>query len=346
MDAGHESVETAVPSSAMSSEHAPIVVRRAEVTDRPAVIELLAASLGWAQDEHFAAFFEWKHAQNPFGRSPGWVAVDDGEIVGFRTFVRWEHEAPGGVIHRTVRAVDTATRPSHQGRGIFSRLTLSALDELRDEGVSFVFNTPNDQSRPGYLKMGWRTVGRLPIAARPTSPGSLARMAHARVPAERWSTTCLNGRPAAEALAGDELVDLLRSLAPARRIRTRRTPAYLRWRYAFPPLDYRAVTLTDDLRDGVAIFRLRRRGEALECALCEVLVPEGQRSAEGQLVRAVVDASSADYLVRVGGSAIDRSGFVRLPRQGPILTMLPLGTITGADRVSGWDLALGDVELF
>jgi GNAT superfamily N-acetyltransferase len=101
--------------------------------------------------------------------------------------MRWEF-LDGDRVVRAVRAVDTATHPDYQGRGIFTRLTLHALDELATEGIEFVFNTPNDQSRPGYLKMGWQVVGQLPTAVRPTRLARIARVAKARVPAERWST--------------------------------------------------------------------------------------------------------------------------------------------------------------
>ena len=83
-------------------------------------MELLAGSLGWSDDASFDSFFRWKHEQSPFGSSPAWVALDGGEVVGFRTFLRWEYEDPAGATHRAVRAVDTATRPSHQGRGSFA----------------------------------------------------------------------------------------------------------------------------------------------------------------------------------------------------------------------------------
>ena len=55
------------------------------------------------------------------------------------------------------------TRVAGSSRG--SRSTRSKA--LRGEGVGFVFNTPNDQSRPGYLKMDWKLVERLPVLARP-----------------------------------------------------------------------------------------------------------------------------------------------------------------------------------
>ena len=57
-----------------------------------------------------------------------------------------------------VRAVDTATAPDVQRLGIFSRLTTEALEVCRADAVALVFNTPNDKSLPGYVKMGWRLV--------------------------------------------------------------------------------------------------------------------------------------------------------------------------------------------
>ena len=322
-----------------------ILVRCAEPADRGAVLRLLGPTLGWSSDDSFAAFYAWKHEQNPFGPSPSWVAVDGHEVVGLRNFLRWEHVAPGGEVLRTVRAVDTATRRSHQGRGIFRRMTLHALDDLRAEGVAFVFNTPNDSSRPGYLKMGWTQVGHLAASVRLTSPASPWRMARARVPADIWSVPSTAGRPATEVLASPGLAELVGSVAPPGRLSTHRTPAFLRWRYGFGPLGYRAVTLGDDVRDGVALFRVRRRGSALECALCDVLAPAADPGAHRALVRSTARTSGADYVIRLGGPAVDRVGFVRAPR-GPVLTWRPLRDGTAGGRVDDWALALGDIELF
>jgi GNAT superfamily N-acetyltransferase len=327
-----------------------IEIRAAVPSDRTAVLELLATSLGWSSDDYFAAFFSWKQEQNPFGPSPAWVAVADGWVVGFRTFLRWEHRvAPGGAggdVLRTVRAVDTATHPSHQGRGSFRRMTLEALEELRAGGADFVFNTPNDQSRPGYLKMGWVSVGRLSTSVRVVSPGSLARLVGARVHADLRSAPANGGRPAADVLADPGLADLLGSLPASPRLATHRTPAYMRWRYGFGPLDYRAVTLDGNVRAGLAVFRLRRRGPALECALCEVLTPGDDPGVRQALVRSVARECRADYLVRLGGRLVDRSAFVRLPRQGPVLTWYPLADRPPGRHLHEWSTTLGDVELF
>ena len=76
-----------------------------------------------------------------------------------------------------------------------------------------MFNTPNDQSRPGYLKMGWQLVGRLPVLARPRSPAALARLARARTPADKWSQPADAGLPVHDVLADPapvaELLDTL-----------------------------------------------------------------------------------------------------------------------------------------
>ncbi len=161
-------------------------IRPATPDDRAQILGLLQRSLGWGDDPRFAELYRWKHETNAFGPSPTWVAVDGDRIAGVRIFMRWEF-VRGGRVLRAVRAVDTATDPDYQGRGLFTALTIQALDEMKSDGVDFVFNTPNDQSLPGYLKMGWREVGRLPAAVRMRGPGAALKMVRARVPSAHWS---------------------------------------------------------------------------------------------------------------------------------------------------------------
>lgn len=324
-----------------------IEIRGLEADDEPAVLDLLAASLGWMPDDLHARFFAWKHRENSFGKSPAWVAVDtatEGRIAGLRIFLRWEFERDNSV-RRAVRAVDTATHPDYRGRGIFSALTLRAVEAMRAEGVDWVFNTPNEQSRPGYLKMGWQQVGRLPVQVRPRLPFGPLRMARARVPAEKWSLPSDAGRSAAETFADRDAVASLLASAPAGSgVHTRRTPEHLRWRYGFEPLAYRAVLAGTTSADGAVVFRLRRRGTATEATVCEVLVPGGDARVASRLLRRVVDESGADYAIalRHGRPWL---GFVPLPRQGPVLTWRDV-TDTHMPALGEWRLSLGDVELF
>lgn len=321
-----------------------ITARRAGDADRAAILDLLADSLGWERDERFAEFFDWKHVRNPNGASPAWVAVEHETVVGFRTFLRWQFEHPDGRTRRAVRAVDTATSPAHQGRGIFRRLTLTAVDELTADGIDFVFNTPNRDSRPGYLRMGWSTVGRVPIVARVAGLASARRLRTSRVPAALWPVATDAGAVASDVLADPRLHDLLAAVGPPARLRTAKTPEYLRWRYGLGTLGYRAIALDDDPAAGVAIFRVRRRGDATEAGVSDVIVPYGAPSSRRRLLRLVARQTGADYAIRVG-RPMPRAGYVPFPRQGPILTWRPLADPAPAPQLRDLDLSLGDVEL-
>jgi len=324
-----------------------ILVRRADVDDEPAVLALLADSLGWDRDPTFAEFFDWKHRQNPFGPSPAWIAVAGDDIVGFRTFLRWQFEHPDGRIRHAVRAVDTATAPAYQGRGIFRRLTMTAVESLTADGVDFVFNTPNANSRPGYLRMGWSTVGRMPLVVRVAGVSSALRMRASRVPAERRPVETTAGIDARGLLDDARLVDLLATIAAPRGLRTVKTAAVLRWRYGLASLGYRAIAIDDDPSRGLAVFRLRRRGRAVEVGVSDILVPSGAAAAERQLLRAVAHDTGADYAIRIDGTArlVPHAGYLPFPGQGPVLTWRPLADASPAPSLRELDLALGDVEL-
>lgn len=301
-------------------------IRRATDGDYEAVLWLLRDALDKEEGPRYRDFFRWKHVENPFGVSPAWVAEEGGELLGFRTFMRWMFTSNEADIS-AVRAVDTATARHARGRGVFTALTLRALEELKEEGVQLVFNTPNALSRPGYLKMGWIEVGRLPVAMRPHGPGALGRIARARHSAELWSQPCTVGRSV------DSACDSLHRLRrPAAGMATKWPPGFLQWRYGFHPLHYRVI----DEDDAAIVFRLRKRGPATELAVCEIV---GHSRVARKLVRHAVRATEADYAIATGSPR----GFTSLPGQGPILTTRPLAYNEPAKT---WALSLGDVELF
>jgi hypothetical protein len=167
--------------------------------------------------------------------------------------------------------------------------------------VDCVFNTPNDKSRPGYLKMGWHEVGKVPVSVRLTGLRSIPKLAGARTAAEMWSDESSVGRPAGEVLADRDAVEaLLARIGNGSRISTDRTPEFLHWRYRFAPLRYRAVSLGRGVEDGLVVFRVRKRGTATEATICEVLAPEG---ASTKTAWKALKGSGVDYLLK--GSAAE-----------------------------------------
>lgn len=274
-----------------------------------------------------------------------WVAVAGDRVVAFRTFMRWCFTSADGALVPAARAVDTATDPDYRGRGLFSRLTLGALTDLRADGAHFVFNTPNDQSRPGYLKMGWTVVARIPVAVMPTHLRSILAMRRSRVPASTTSIATRAGSDPATALADGASVEaLLATQPPAAGLATPRTCDFMRWRYGFEPLRYRMTLLGSSPADGFAVFRLRRRGAAVEAVLCDVLAPGADPRAERELVRAVARTAVADYVLRVDRRLVSPGPLVRIPRVGPLLTIRSLDA-SPPPLPSSWSITAGDIEL-
>lgn len=333
-----------------------ITVREYVDADEQAVIELLRTSLGEGPTgERSPEFFRWKHLMNPFGRTFMLVAEEAGGIVGFRAFMRWEFNA-GGATYRAVRAVDTATHPGSQGRGIFKRLTLEALDAMRGD-VDFVFNTPNAQSLPGYLKMGWSLVGQLPVWIRVRRPVRFVRgVRHLEEPGAHQAEVA-DGDGLHLLRDPDRMAGLLSRVGtPSERFSTNRSPTFLAWRYADAPwFGYRVVSDIDvhaDVR-GVAIFRVRPRGRLLEATLAEVLAPKEDRAAVTRLLRRAAQAVQVDHVATHLTSnpsaawAATRAGFVRAPR-GITFVARPLrpGILPDPGAMRSWALSLGDVEVF
>jgi hypothetical protein len=122
--------------------------------DLDEVLSLLSVSLRNIGDK---SWFYWKHIQNPFGQSPGYVATEGKKIIGVRLFLKWNFTFEGNLIS-AIRPVDTATHPDARGLGVFKKLTQHGIAEVNANGSHIIFNTPNQNSLPGYLKMGWRKL--------------------------------------------------------------------------------------------------------------------------------------------------------------------------------------------
>ena len=312
-----------------------ITLRRAEGADEDAAIELCRQVLGHEDDGRWAELFHWKHRDNPFGRSPMWVAVDGDRIVAVRVFLRWEFRLGDRTV-RAVRAVDTATHPDYQGKGLFTALTLAGLAEVAAEGVELVYNTPNAKSRPGYLKMGWHDVGRLAPVVAVRSPLVLRRLMKSRVAASVWPDHLAIGRSVHEWLA-DGGFDRYATSTDRRGLTTPLSPEFLRWRFGSSVQPCRVI---DDGTAAVVVER-RARGDMLEL---DCLLALGDPRAVDRLLRRTLADAGADVVMRLGAPN-PLAGFTPLPRTGPMLTCRMLRP-DPVPRLADWHLSLGDVVLF
>jgi GNAT superfamily N-acetyltransferase len=306
------------------------------------------------------AFWRWKHFENPFGTSQLLVAAGK-EILGLRAFMRWTFATPGGHV-RAVRPVDTSTHPRFRRMGIFSQLTQASVERAREDGVNLIFNTPNPQSMAGYLKLGWSRVDRPWLMIRVLRPVGIAAtmLALRRRTAISDEDFFYTPPDPIEVLLGDaedftkliERDDALHRHA----IRTTRSVQFLDWRYASAPsVRYHALWVQGGSADAAIIFRPKVRNGLREVRLCEVFLSDESGHSVREAIKRLVRVVRADYLVAVAapGSALwrglKRSGFIPLPRAGPLFTVRPLAW--PADhldpvRLENWHLSLGDLEIF
>lgn len=303
-------------------------VRHFAESDLPEVLELLRGSLGETEVlRRTPELFAWKHLENPFGRSLMLVATDDEGVVGFRALMRWELVAPDGVSLRCLRPVDTATHPRARRKGVFRTLTLAAVEEATAEGADVVFNTPNAQSRQGYLKMGWTEVGSIGAMVRPLrGVWSKAKSYPTVTSATTW--------------AGEEIAD-----RQPEGLRTPRRVEYLKWRFGSHPT---ARYLTVEGPNGaMAVLRSNLRRSRSELVVSEVV------GGAAPAIRTAARGTNASYLVGWAsrGSPERRqlvaAGLMPVPGiRALTLVARPLRSLAiDVTLLSKWDIQLSDMEL-
>src|SRR5205814_7468666 len=107
-----------------------------------------------------------------------------------------------------------------------------------------------EKSRPGYLKMGWSTVGRPSLWIAPRNPLAVAQVVATRLRGAQTAgtpdTESLDS-PGAEFLSTVEFAHLMQSAdAPVRKYGTPRDARYVRWRYLACPGARYSFTVSDE----------------------------------------------------------------------------------------------------
>ncbi len=328
-----------------------MIVREATEADIPEIVSLLKLSLGEALMQKSEAYWRWKHVENPFGRSPVLVAaLESGAIIGVRAFMRWDWEMDGKVV-KAVRAVDTATHPSHQGKGIFTKLTRQLLETCKDNGVDIVFNTPNQKSMPGYIKMGWKKAGNVRFGITIRRPFSMFRNALLK---PKSTAAIHEDNTVSDVLAQPELPDLLRRSQDVRRsvYSTPHTVDSLRWRYLTVPVaSYSAASVGGDRLDAVFFYRIKHTRYGCEFRLLDLF-----RDADVNLRSVYSEVSTlakkikADFVTYPSFATRDaRIGLLSANlKNGPIVTVreVNLAEMSSFDAFNHWEPSLGDLELF
>ncbi|MDF2189668.1 GNAT family N-acetyltransferase [Paraflavitalea sp. CAU 1676] len=330
-------------------------LRPATPEDRPAIIELLRQSLGESSIPKSEALWVWKHEHNPFGPSYVLVAEENGKLIGLRAFMQWSW-IRNDRVYRTVRAVDTATHPDHQGKGIFKKLTLQQLESCRQEGILFVFNTPNGQSKPGYLKMGWVEQGKMPIKFKILRPFTVAKARF--FDKEKYTGQSEDPSPFQKWTLG-VLGSLDRYVQRTNQLATLFSPQYISWRYANNPLySYNYFT---DQENYLLISRIKMHAYTKELRLVDFirLNPQADNGYLNATMKAQVSTFCEQYQIdfislsgqqfQANKACFNWMGMLPVRRLGPTITLRDLNMKENFQYLldtKNWCYSTGDLELF
>jgi GNAT superfamily N-acetyltransferase len=323
----------------------------AEEKDIPEIVSLLKSSLGESLMPKSEAYWRWKHIQNPFGPSPVLIARENDMLVGVRAFMRWQWRWKGEILN-AVRAVDTATHPDYQGKGIFKKLTLALVDKCKERGDHFVFNTPNSSSKPGYLKMGWQETGKLPITFCLCKPiGMAMSLAGRSSKLEAHNAESLKyflGHAGLQNLISDHLTQSTNNIA------TNYSMQYLRWRYLDVTVaDYEACGYEESgSLKALMFFRLKESRAGNELRITDLFIRDKNdaKFLWKELVRRM-NHHHANYVTLSGRSDVRGFFLNKLSLKfslGPSVTVrdLAMDIFPTVNHFNNWTPSLGDLELF
>lgn len=309
-----------------------MLLRKASDLDIPAIIALLKSSLGESSSPKSDFNWNWKHNKNPFGNSPVLLADENKHLIGVRAMMKWQWQK-GEKIFTTLRAVDTATHPDFKGKGIFSKLTMQMIDESTSNNVDFIFNTPNAQSKPGYLKMGWIEAGKLHI-------GLQCRFPHFFKCSKKLSTISYDTN------LSQLCTHWNNQLKKPNLFFTPKSIDYLNWRYRDNPVVDYLIHCEHDIY--IAAY-LRPRKYFMELRIAELIYQGDYKTIKKKVNQFINTHRSRSKITLISFSPLVKNAMpglkVVLP-VGPVLTLRNLNMSIPFESLSNWNIALGDLELF
>ena len=202
-------------------------------------------------------YFEWKYEQNPYAKAGRiYLAFHNECIVGMRGFYgsRWEAGIPARRIPVLV-ADDLLVREDHRNRGLVTQIMQAAFEDLRDCGVSFVFNLSGSKlTLLNSLAMGWKSIGPLRPMRR-KSDGFLRALQHRLSPNESPFARLDRAAKADTKPRPDAMARLIQRMRHDGRLRHVRDHSYFEWRFRNPFREYRFLYAGDAELDGYLVLK-------------------------------------------------------------------------------------------
>lgn len=303
--------------------------------------------------------FDWWFEGNPVGSRLVTLMEDGERIVGvaamsyFRMILHGREEQVAMPVH-------VATDPGYRRRGIFPSLEEENERIAAAAGSPVTLTFPNSASHPIFVAgLGWSDLPKRRLWARVLKPGAVPRYL-----LRRASPPGGLNPPAAEPKAGGALRvvpldgvpasadELWAAAAPAFGNHLVKDAAYLNWRFADAPREYRLfAAYRGEALVGLAVLGYAYRHGVAGGFLADLIAAPTEREAVVALLRrALRDVrGGADALIalpppaRAHRAAFLQAGFLPTHKSIRFIgkTLRPEGRLAGP-----WHFALGDFDFF
>ena len=318
-----------------------ISIRLATDRDKPQILQLLHTvfdeqqHFDWKRDEKY---LQWKYDSNIFGKTHLHIAEYNGEIVSSCALWPWNFICRGEVV-KAYQPCDTMVHPEYQGKGIFSKVNLNRISLAQDERTPFLFNFPNNNSLPGYLKLGWDYFINIEWLVKLLKPSNVLinfRDKSKSVPQKIDNDHKINiedcNTIAEKYLTYDGI------------IQTYRQKEFFRWRYEEHPFfKYGMVTAQKSRKSAGAIFMVNAKNKIREMIVVDVF---GANQLTPELFRMITKTGkqyNADYVTVIYNryynmQSLWKQGFIKMRNKNMVVLPLNLALEQKILNYANWSI--------
>ena len=320
-----------------------IKIRPYKESEKHQVIDLLNTVFQpqeYFSNERSSEWWNWKYERNVFGKSIIIIAEDNDRVVGARIFWAWEFQCRGKTL-KAYQPVDTVVHPNYQGQGLFSKLTVKAVEEAMKKKADFLFNFPNQNSLPGYLKLGWNYVAKLPWLVKPVRPFHLTKTLKNN---EKATPVELDEK---YRITPEMCDDLLERESFDGLLRTRQSKELLWWRYGENQFfKYGALQVREGRKKLSAIFELNLKGTRREMIIVDIL---GSNELVKKLFKELIGVAKSmnvDFMTTIMTNGYEMEklrslGFMKVRKKNLVALPLNLSLENKAINIDNWRIVGG-----
>ncbi len=145
-----------------------MIIRDGDAGDSENILSLRRLVFGeFEEDKLRPDFWKWEFLDGPAGKAFIYIAEDEKKLVGHFADIPRRFSVNGDVLMGTL-SLDLMVHADYRRKGIFAEMAHYAAQRLNGEKCLFMTAFPiRKETIGGLLKIGWETVGELPVLVYP-----------------------------------------------------------------------------------------------------------------------------------------------------------------------------------